>query len=268
MKKTFLISILTIFFLTACEEEGTLTGASWRLTGLADNETGQLIAPEESIRDTKINSPITISFTDTQATGTACVNNFFSLVKIEGDRLNISNIGATRKAGSNDMMKLEQHFFDTLIRANRFEIKKGVLTLFDEAGTKLMTFAENRLENTAWILTAVNDGDALVSVSADFPADIEFGKDYSVYGSDGVNRYFGSYTEKAGNAISFSDLGATLMAGPEEAMKAAEQFRTLLGKAATFTISGATLKMKDENGSVILVFTEKPQPKAENTQEK
>ena len=267
MKKS-LLSVLTVLFLSACAEEGTLTGASWRLTGLADSETGQLTAPEETVRDTKINSPITISFTDTQATGTACVNNFFSLVKIEGDRLNISNIGATRKAGSADMMKLEQHFFDTLIRTDRFEIRKDVLTLFDEAGAKLMTFAENRLENTAWLLTAVNDGSALVSSNADFPADIEFGKDYSVYGSDGVNRYFGSYTEKAGNAISFSNLGATLMAGPEEAMEAAERFRSHLQETAAFEISGSTLQLKNADGTIILVFTEKPQPEAENAQTK
>ena len=66
MKKS-LLSVLTVLFLSACAEEGTLTGASWRLTGLADSETGQLTAPEETVRDTKINSPITISFTDTQA---------------------------------------------------------------------------------------------------------------------------------------------------------------------------------------------------------
>ena len=65
------------------------------------------------------------------------------------------------------------------------------------------------------------------------------------FGQSAVNRYFGSF-EKEGDKIKFGPAGATMMAGPEELMKAEQQYLQNLAKVTTYTINGKTLNLKGE----------------------
>lgn len=255
MKRFLLLTAACLWLGSCASSDCDITGSSWKLTEIIAENSAELISPEQMIQDTDMGSPITISFTDTQATGTAGVNNFFSLVKIEDDKLTVSNVGATRKAGSPDMMNLEQHFFATLIQADHFSIKKDRLTISDKNGKALLIFDLNKLENTRWTLLSLNDGTALVSVPQDFSADISFGKDNSVAGSNGVNRYFGSYTIGEKNTISFSQMGTTMMAGPEEWMTLADRFQTLLAEVTEYSLSGSTLSFRNADKALVMTFT-------------
>ena len=260
MKRFLLLSVAGLFAFSGCSsDDADITGASWKLTEIITEDSSDLISPEEMVKDTDMYSPITVSFTETQATGTAGVNNFFSLVKIDENKLTFSNIGATRKAASPDMMKLEQHFFTTLIQSDHFRIKKDKLTIKDKNVIVLFVFALNKLENTEWTLLSLNDGTAMVSVPEGFTADISFGKDNSVAGSNGVNRYFGSYNIGEKNTISFSQMGTTMMAGPEEFMVLADRFNSLLAEAVEYSLSGNTLSFRNAEKALVMTFTAKEQ---------
>ena len=69
------------------------------------------------------------------------------------------------------------------------------------------------------------------------------------FGQSAVNRYFGSF-EKEGDKIKFGPAGATMMAGPENLMKAEHQYLQDLAKVKTYTIEGNTLTLKGEGVSL------------------
>lgn len=69
------------------------------------------------------------------------------------------------------------------------------------------------------------------------------------FGNAAINRYFGSF-EKEGNQIKFGPSGATMMAGPENLMKAEHQYLQDLSKVTTYTLEGNTLTLKGEGISL------------------
>lgn len=76
-------------------------------------------------------------------------------------------------------------------------------------------------------------------------------KEKRFYGTSGVNRYFGSY-EQDGSNISFSPVGTTMMAGPENLMKAEREYLGDLAKVNAFKIEDKDLILKTPNdGSLI-----------------
>lgn len=76
-----------------------------------------------------------------------------------------------------------------------------------------------------------------------------------------VNNYFGQY-EMDGNTIKFGPAGATMMAGPENLMKAESQYLMTLPTVNSFVLEGQKLTLKTAD-SKELVFEE-----VEKTQEK
>ncbi len=63
-----------------------------------------------------------------------------------------------------------------------------------------------------------------------------------IYGFAGVNRYMGSYAV-SGGSIKLGHTGTTMMAGPEDKMKAETEYLKLLGEASSFTFDGSVLKL-------------------------
>ena len=109
----------------------------------------------------------------------------------------------------------------------------------------------------------MNDGTALVSVPEGFTADISFGKDNSVAGSNGTNRYFGTYTIGEKNNLSFSKMGTTMMAGPEDMMILSDRFNTLLSEVKEYSLSGNTLSFRNAEKALVMTFTRKVQQESE-----
>lgn len=69
------------------------------------------------------------------------------------------------------------------------------------------------------------------------------------FGNAAINRYFGSFA-KNGNEIKFGPAGATMMAGPEELMKAEQQYLQDLAKVTTYAITGTMLNLTGEGVSL------------------
>lgn len=60
-----------------------------------------------------------------------------------------------------------------------------------------------------------------------------------------VNRYFGGYTIE-GEAFTFGPAGSTMMAGPEEMMKAEYEYLQFLPTVKTYKVDGKKLIMMNE----------------------
>ena len=69
-----------------------------------------------------------------------------------------------------------------------------------------------------------------------------------------INNYFGKY-ELDGNNIKFGPAGATMMAGPENLMKAESQYLMTLPKVNAFVLEDKSLTLKTVDGQS-LVFEE------------
>jgi len=75
-----------------------------------------------------------------------------------------------------------------------------------------------------------------------------------ISGNSGVNSYSGSYTEGAGRTFSVGSISSTLMAGPEEAMRAEAAYLTLLEETRSYQRADGTLTLYDAGGNESLIF--------------
>ncbi len=118
MKKIILILILLI--LTACGKS------------LKDFETKEFIL-SNLYNDYKI----TLSFEGEKLYGFSGVNRYFGSFKLDGNKIEISNLAMTKMAGPPEEMKAEQAYLDLLNKAVKFEILKDNLILYADNNEKL-----------------------------------------------------------------------------------------------------------------------------------
>ncbi|MDO5845163.1 MAG: META domain-containing protein, partial [Methanocorpusculum sp.] len=79
----------------------------------------------------------------------------------------------------------------------------------------------------------------------------------SFSGNSGVNQYFGKITADNGK-IEFGTIGSTMMAGPEDAMKAESEYLAALENVTGYKIVDGKLVLTDKNGKTLLTFSKAP----------
>lgn len=106
------------------------------------------------------------------------------------------------------------------------------------------------LDGTAWRLVAW-------PVSAldpqDFTITAEF-EDGRVGGTSAVNSYGGEYRTGSGGDFSVGEIAQTLMAGPEEDMRAEAAYLELLRTAESYRLDDTRLTLYDSEGNESLIF--------------
>ena len=118
MKK--IILILTLLIFTACGKN------------LKDFENKEF-ALSNLYNDYKI----TLSFEGEKIYGFSGVNRYFGSFKLDGNKIEISNLAMTKMAGPPEEMKAEQSYLDLLNKAVKFEILKDNLILYTDNNEKL-----------------------------------------------------------------------------------------------------------------------------------
>jgi heat shock protein HslJ len=106
------------------------------------------------------------------------------------------------------------------------------------------------LDGTRWQLvewTISSMDPASVTITAEFAGG-------RLSGNSGVNSYSGPYRIGPGNAFSGGPFAATLMAGPEPAMRAERAYLTLLGQAKSYRLANGKLTLHDQGGNESLIF--------------
>jgi heat shock protein HslJ len=106
------------------------------------------------------------------------------------------------------------------------------------------------LDGTQWKLT----GWTLSSLDpANFTITVQFA-DGKISGNSGVNTYGGEVKVGPGEAFAVGTIATTLMAGPDDAMRAETAYMTLLNQAKSYKMAGGTLTLYDEGGNESLIF--------------
>lgn len=78
-----------------------------------------------------------------------------------------------------------------------------------------------------------------------------------VYGSSGVNRYFGSYTQN-GTELRFSPLASTMMAGPQKAMEAEQAYLKEMNDVVSFELKDRRLILKTKTNQELFFKQDQP----------
>jgi heat shock protein HslJ len=116
------------------------------------------------------------------------------------------------------------------------------------------TDSADALHNSGWTLSSLPGQVSIVG----HPATLNFANG-RVSGSDGCNRYNGSYALTGDKLRIGGDLVATRMACPEPVMRQAEAFGSALTQATTFRRDGQRLLLLDAAGAQLATLSEQVQ---------
>jgi heat shock protein HslJ len=226
----------------------------WVLTGLAVDGTVRPL-PDGVSAD--------ITFDGGRVNGRGPVNTFSGTYTSGGDgTLAFGPLARTEMAGTPRQNALEDAFFAGLEATRSFAIADGELSLRDEGGDTLLTFAAATASVVGdWTVTGYNNGrEAVVSVQAGSVITADFAEDGSLSGSAGVNRYSTTYETEPASAGTLEirvdgPIGATMMAGDEALMRQEEEFLAALASARTVTFQGSDVTLRTADDAIAVTMT-------------
>ena len=117
---------------------------------------------------------------------------------------------------------------------------KKTLLLLSSLILLLSSCSQKNNENTN-IFEALNGSEFYLTSNPKITIGFE---NSNVYGNASINRYFTSFSISNDQIILGTNIGATLMAGNEEDMKAEQEFLTDLGKANSVSLENDKLTIK------------------------
>ena len=133
----------------------------------------------------------------------------------------------------------------------------GELILQNSDGEALATYTSGltSLEGTAWTATGVNNGQGAVE-SNELTETItaEFGANGALSGLSGCNNYNATYEVTDDGGITISAIATTRKACEDAAMTLETQYLAALEAAATYTITGDSLTIRDADGAMQASF--------------
>ena len=193
------------------------------------------------------NPKITIGFENENVYGNASINRYFTSFTVTNNKITIgTNIGATLMAGNEEDMKNEQAFLNDLSKINSVSLNNGELVMKTSENKELI-FKERALTNNDLYGREFILENKYTNIGITLAFDTN-----RVYGFSGVNRYFGGYTISNDNIIQIGALGSTMMAGPEENMKAEQDFTKLLSEASNISLYVTNLEITTKSGEKLI----------------
>jgi heat shock protein HslJ len=208
---------------------------------------------------------VTLILVDGQAGGSGGCNNYFAAYELDGASLTFGEIGATMMFCEGPAGEVETVYLGNLADVAMWANTGGSLILQDAAGEPTLNFLPadeqpipvETLEGPVWLLAEqATEGDLaavpegiLVTITLD---------DGRAGGNGGCNSYFASY-ELDGAAITFSEVGSTMMACLGPAADVETAYLANLALVSSWMHDGARLTFSDAEGNAILVYTVAPE---------
>ncbi|HML76099.1 MAG TPA: META domain-containing protein [Anaerohalosphaeraceae bacterium] len=123
------------------------------------------------------------------------------------------------------------------------------------AGKRVEIHAGNfeRIAGMQWILKSMKADGQDYPLTGEMPF-IQFAPDGKVSGFASINRYFGSVQVSSKGHVTWSNLGSTRMAGPENLMKQEDAFLKALASTERLSVEGVHLFALSADGRTELVF--------------
>jgi heat shock protein HslJ len=228
-----------------------LEGTLWRLTEYLGPDGNAVPVPEA------ISASAT--FADGTVSGTAGCNDYTGGYTVDGDKLTIGPLAATKKACGPAESAVETVFLAAMGRVATYAVTGDSLELKTaeaKVGLKFTATQAASLTRTRWVATGVNNGTGgVTSVVADTTLTAIFGEGGTVAGSGGCNDYNGSYASDA-STIKIGPLATTrkLCNTPAGVDDQETQFLAALQAATKYTIAGSKLELRDDAGALQVSF--------------
>jgi heat shock protein HslJ len=207
---------------------------------------------------------VTLNFgTDGQVNGSAGCNRYAGPYQSQDAALKVGPLASTMMACASPegVMEQETKYLAALQNAATYSIDGNMLTIRDASGATQViatpATAASGLGGSEWKVVNYNNGkQAVVTLIPGSDISLGFGADGEVVGSGGCNRYFGPYQSQDA-MLQVGPLASTRMAceAPEGVMEQETQYLIALQEAATYTIDGNTLTIRDEGGAMQVVAT-------------
>ena len=252
-KKAIKIIICISFLLIiSCSNENSKSSKKLNLEeeGLTISELNEseLIGKSFTLYNMFADYNINISFYDAnnQVFGFAGVNTYRTSYSKNGDEVKFSGITRTKMLGPRDIMDAENNFVRYLENTKHMFLKDNNLIILTSDFTELK-FRENiidtnELNGKKFRLSNMLEG-------TEITISIESG---SFVGNSGVNIYNIPF-ELKNNEITIGQHGmSTLMAGPEEDMKAEDEYMKLLNSAKYISFDNYNLCIKTADNQILL----------------
>ena len=224
----------------------SLAGTSWELAEYAAEGATTLTAVPADVR-------ATADFSDDQISGSGGCNSFSGTYTTDGDTIEIGPLATTEMACVPAVTAVESGYLARLGAATTFAITDGTLTLSDESGQVVLSYAESEpvsLTGTTWQATGINNGTGgVASLVADSTVTAEFAEDGTLTGSAGCNSYNGSY-EVLGDTMTIGPLATTLMACEPEVDEQESNYLAALENVTQFTLDRDRLELRDDEGAL------------------
>ncbi len=202
---------------------------------------------------------LTLSKEDGGAFGFAGCNNFMGKFEAGADHaLQFSKMASTRMACPNLSFN-ENEYLRILDEVRSYVIDRGILTLKNEKGKRILTFSYQPDETTGivekyWKLTKLNGKDITVGQNQEKEVHFMLKTDENrVQGFSGCNGFGGTYTLKDDGKIEFSQMIGTLKACPDVDFNEAE-FLKLFREVERYDAQGDHLQFLDQNGNALASF--------------
>lgn len=254
MIKKIIIKILCISLLIiiSCGNENSKSSKELNLEGedltISDLNESELIGKSFILYNIFSDYNISISFYDAnnQVFGLAGVNTYRTSYSKNNDEVKFSGIARTRMSGPRDIMDAENNFVKYLENTKYMFLKDNDLIIITSDST-VLKFRENiidtnELNGKKFRLSNMLEG-------TEITISIENG---SFVGNSGVNLYNIPF-ELKNNEITIGEHGmSTLMAGPEQDMKAEDEYLKLLNSAKYISFDDYNLCIKTADNQILL----------------
>ena len=229
-----------------------LEGTLWRLTEYLGPEGNAVPVPEA------ISASAT--FADATVSGNAGCNDYTGGYTVDGDKLTIGPLAATKKACGPAESAVETVFLTAMGQVATYSVSGDTLELKTaeaKVGLKFTATPAAGLTKTRWVATGVNNGTGgVTSIVADTTLTAIFAEGGTVAGSGGCNDYNGSYTSDA-STIKIGPLATTrkLCNTPTGVDEQETQFLAAMQAATKYTIAGSKLELRDDAGALQVSFS-------------
>lgn len=254
MIKKIIIKILCVSFLIiiSCGNENSKSSKELNLEGedltISDLNESELIGKSFILYNIFPDYNISVSFYDAnnQVFGLAGVNTYRTSYSKNNDEVKFSGIARTRMSGPRDIMDAENNFVKYLENTKYMFLKDNDLIIITSDST-VLKFRENiidtnELNGKKFRLSNMLEG-------TEITISIENG---SFVGNSGVNLYNIPF-ELKNNEITIGEHGmSTLMAGPEQDMKAEDEYLKLLNSAKYISFDDYNLCIKTADNQILL----------------
>ena len=260
-KRFFLVGIFTMLllccgFLNAAVKKRdavstNLNGTSWKLTEIKKNGRNSHI-PEKA--------NVTINFLKYNINGFGGTNGYSGSYKLNRNSTLSATVTSTLTGGAQDLMNLEQDFFDILQSNPVIKYNKDTLTLTNKR--EIWTFKNpdtvnqtdndslplSNLNETSWKLTQIKKNRFNSYISENTSVTINFSKN-KINGFGGINEYSGNYKINRNSTLS-ATVTSTLMGGSLDLMNLEQDFFDILQSNPVIKYNKDTLTLTNKAGDI------------------